>query len=189
MDEENSVPISNERIKKVQQKAQNLQAYCSENQQDAIQKIQVKCQQIKNYQVSTICRGHTTIYDEPVNDGGDDQALTPIESLLSALASCIEISWLTYLSIFKIKIERISVEVEGTLDIRYILCKADEFPPRYQSIKIVSYIVAGEVELKRKKIMRVFERVKATCGVGGSLHPAITKDYQIEIIESAVEAS
>lgn len=50
----------------------------------------------KNYLAEAKVRNHFLVFDEPVDLGGDDNAPTPVEYLLSALGACVSITLRMY---------------------------------------------------------------------------------------------
>ena len=142
-------------------------------------KMKVVCTQHDNFQLQVHCRNHVVRIDEPQISAGDDTAMTPVEMLLCSYASCLEVSWLVYASVFDAKIDSIAVEIEGEMDRRYTLGK-DEFPARYNKINVVFKIKSVE---KMERLNHILERVQKTCGVGGSLHPDIEKKFSIMLID------
>lgn len=50
----------------------------------------------KNYVAEASIRNHFVVIDEPVDLGGDDNAPTPVEYLLTAIGSCVAITLRMY---------------------------------------------------------------------------------------------
>ncbi len=144
-----------------------------------MKRMKVVCIQNQNFQIQVLCRDHIVLIDERQANGGDNSAMEPVEMLLCAYASCLEVSWLVYASVFDAKIDSITVEVDGEIDRRYKLGK-DDFPARYNRIDVVFKIKSSETT---KKLEHILDRVQKTCGVGGSLHPDIEKTFSIRLID------
>lgn len=177
--------IEKSRLDPIQENARKLQHTIEAWRKDEIsedvfmKKTKVVCSQQKNFQLQVQCREHMVHIDEPQLNGGDDTAITPVEMLLCAYASCLEVSWIVYASVFDAKVDSITVEIEGEMDRRYILGKK-EYPARYNKIDVVFNIKSEE---SMKKLNHILERVQKTCGVGGSLHPDIEKTFSIRLID------
>lgn len=61
-------------------------------------------------------RSFTVMMDEPLGAGGTDEAMTPVELLLSALGGCQTIFAYTFAKKHDIELEGFYVELEGDLD-------------------------------------------------------------------------
>ena len=178
--------LNSDRLKKIQSNVLNLQKLkkslspMEKEQTDAqfIKTTKVTCSQTENFQLQTQCRDHTLKIDEPLSNGGDNTAMTPVEMLLCAYAGCLEVSWIIYAEMFKAKIAGVSVEINGDLDMRYVL-GLEEFPPRYSSIAATFKVVSNDSMHKMEKIL---ERVKKTCCVGGSISSEIRKTFTINLV-------
>lgn len=70
---------------------------------------------------STTVREHSVEADEPRSFGGSDAAQSPVELLLSSLATCQAITYRLWAAELGIALERVGVEVEGVLDLRGFL--------------------------------------------------------------------
>jgi uncharacterized OsmC-like protein len=58
-------------------------------------------------------RGHKVLSDQPVENGGDDQAMTPPELMLASLGTCAAYYALQYLRIHKLPAEDLTIHVEA----------------------------------------------------------------------------
>lgn len=50
--------------------------------------MEVKVEHLEGVKFSVAARGHVIVNDQPVEDGGTDEGMTPPEMLLGSLASC-----------------------------------------------------------------------------------------------------
>ncbi len=82
--------------------------------------IIVRCEQA--YRTEIQIRQHTLIADEHIEDGGADEAPTPMEILIGTLGACIAVTTRAYAQRKGWALETISVEVELE---RF---KGDEYP-------------------------------------------------------------
>jgi uncharacterized OsmC-like protein len=115
--------------------------------------------------------------DEPSENGGDGSAPTPVEMLLSAVAGCTELTWITFCTVAGLAVEKIEVNVEGSLDRRYFAVPS--IPARLQSVKIISRVYTNEPE---EKVGQVHEKIKSLCPVAGSLNADIEKEHVLEVL-------
>lgn len=72
--------------------------------------------------------------DEPLDLGGDDTAMNPVELLLAALGTCQEIVYAAYGAVMGIPLDEIKVNVKGYLDLRGLLAMDDAIPAGYQRV-------------------------------------------------------
>lgn len=56
--------------------------------QDA-EKESMEISWVKGFQLAVEVRGHRIVTDQPVEDGGEDEGMTPVEMLVASLGSCI----------------------------------------------------------------------------------------------------
>ena len=61
-------------------------------------------------------RDFEVILDEPVDLGGNDKGMNPVEALLPAIAACKAIVIKAFVGRNRIKLNSVRVEVEGVLD-------------------------------------------------------------------------
>jgi uncharacterized OsmC-like protein len=81
---------------------------------------------------------HFTIdADEPFELLGRNTAPNPQELLLSALAACLTVGYVTAASMQGIVLEKLEVETAGLLDLRGFLCVDPSIPPGFETIRYV----------------------------------------------------
>ncbi len=153
-------------------------AKSSQPEKAFLNQIRAEARQVTNLQIRATVGDHAINVDEPEEKGGDGAAQSPVDTLVAALAACTEVNWVAYGTAFNLDIDKAVVEVEGTIDRRYVLAGAKGVPARLTAVKITSRVVTSA---PRDKIERVYEKVQQFCPVAGSLHPEIKKEYVLEI--------
>lgn len=73
---------------------------------------------------------------------GDNEGANPVEFLLHALAGCVTTTLVLHATARGIKIEELSTELEGDLDVRGLLGLDDSVSPGYQQIRIRMHVKA-----------------------------------------------
>jgi uncharacterized OsmC-like protein len=73
---------------------------------------------------------------------GDNEGANPVEFLLHALAGCVTTTLVLHATARGIKIEDLSTELEGDLDVRGLLGLDDSVSPGYQQIRIRMHVKA-----------------------------------------------
>ena len=94
----------------------------------------VTAKKVGDLEVSVDARGHKVTLDEPVAQGGTDKGMNPVELLLSSIAACQTVSTSIYAESMGIKIDEMSVEVEGDMDSAGFMGYA-KFRPGFTNIK------------------------------------------------------
>ena len=84
--------------------------------------------------VEVTARGHKIKVDEPIEGGGEDTGMNPVEMLLGSIAACQTISTSIYAESMGIKIDEMSIEVEGDMDSAGFMGYA-KFRPGYTNIR------------------------------------------------------
>ena len=107
------------------------------------QKVEVKWE--GNYISNAVIRKHNLKIDEPKSVNGDDLGPSPTELLLSAIAGC-ELSMISRQAFLqKIKIEKMSINISGLIDIRGFM-RIAEVPSGFQKINIELSIKSSETK-------------------------------------------
>ena len=99
-------------------------------------------------------RQHQLVVDEPPALGGADQGPNPIELVLGALGACQEITYKAYAAAMGIPLERVSVELEGDIDLRGFFGVDDSARPGFHTIR-------GRVTLESSAPSADLDRLKA----------------------------
>lgn len=84
--------------------------------------------------VEITARGHKIKVDEPIEGGGEDTGMNPVEMLLGSIAACQTISTSIYAESMGIKIDEMLIEVEGDMDSAGFMGYA-KFRPGYTNIR------------------------------------------------------
>lgn len=75
--------------------------------------MEVSAQYLENSKFEVAARGHRVICDQPVDNGGTDQGMTPPELLLAALATCATYYAAQYLKARKLPTQDLKVRVSA----------------------------------------------------------------------------
>ncbi len=91
--------------------------------------------------------------DEPQALGGTDTAPNPVEYILAALGSCQEITYRLYADALGIPVNRVSVRLEGDIDLRGLFNVDKSIRPGFQGItaEVTIDSPASENDLLRLK--------------------------------------
>lgn len=131
----------------------------------AIYEPRVSSRHVEGLFTETKVREHLVRSDYGEAAGGTNLAPNPIELLLSAMAACIEAAFYEFAVHQGYTIHSLSVEVEGTLDLRGLFM-IDDIAAGFKDVK---YIFTIETPDDERKIRELAEKVIAHCPVVDSL--------------------
>jgi putative redox protein len=131
----------------------------------ATYKPRVSSRHIEKLYTETNVREHLVKSDYGEAAGGSNKAPNPIELLLSAFAACIEAAFYEFAVHEGFTIKSLSVDVEGTLDLRGLFM-IDDVAAGFQDLR---YIFNIETPDDENKVRELAEKVVAHCPVVDSL--------------------
>ncbi|WP_298052917.1 OsmC family protein [uncultured Paenalcaligenes sp.] len=91
----------------------------------AVQQVKTSAHLQNGTVVQVSARGFQFVLDEPVDLGGTNTGMNPVEALLGALGACQAIVARVYAQKFGVQLDDFRVELEGDLDLDGFLDKAD----------------------------------------------------------------
>ncbi len=144
----------------------------------AIYKPKVLSQHIQGLYTEAKVREHVVKSDYGEAAGGTNLAPNPIELLLSAFAACIEAAFYEFAVHEGITVKSLSVDVEGTLDLRGLFMVDDSVSPGFQDIKYTFTIESPDDDAKVRDLAK---RVVAHCPVVDSLIRPVRISGEIRI--------
>jgi uncharacterized OsmC-like protein len=131
----------------------------------AIYKPKVASRHIRNLYTETQVREHLVKSDYGEAAGGENQAPNPIELLLSAFGACVEAAFYEFALHEGLTITSLSVDVEGTLDLRGLFM-IDDVSAGFKEVKFNFCIESPDDETR---VRALAEKVIAHCPVVDSL--------------------
>jgi putative redox protein len=136
--------------------------------ESAIYKPRVSSRHVQGLYTETRVREHLVKSDYGEAAGGTNLAPNPIEQLLAAVAACIEAAFYEFAVHAGYSITALTVDVEGTLDLRGLFM-IDDTPPRLHELV---YTFTVETPDDEHAIRELAEKVISHCPVVDSLlHP------------------
>ena len=131
----------------------------------AVYKPKVSSRHVEKLYTETLVREHLIGSDYAEAAGGTNKAPNPIELLLSAFAACIEAAFYEFALHEGFTIDSLSVDVEGTLDLRGFFM-IDDVSAGFKNVKYTFRIQTPDDE---KKVRQLAEKVISHCPVVDSL--------------------
>ncbi len=132
--------------------------------------MEVTAQFVENAKFEVSARGHRVICDQPLDNGGADEGMSPPEFLLASLATCAAYYAAQYLKARKLSTEDVKVRVTAE--------KAAQ-PARLASFKIEVTTVPG---LDARHLDGVLRAAKACL-----IHNTLLGSPSIEVVVNAAE--
>jgi uncharacterized OsmC-like protein len=106
-----------------------------------------------------VTRPHTIVIDEPVELLGKNEAPNPQEVLMAAFNSCIMVGYTVGAAMKNIKLEKLVIETEGTLDLRGFLGIDAAVKPGYETLHYRVHIKGNGT---KEQFQEIHETVCAT---------------------------
>ncbi len=136
----------------------------------------LKTHKVSVRQKNAVCmeveaRGVKTYIDEPIESGGTNLGLTPVEMLLASYGSCLAITVFIFASMKGIKIDDIKVEVEGDINNDGLIGIDPNMPTGYQNIRYHLNIKSNESEQTIRQLVEFSEK---KCPVSSTLKNGTT---------------
>jgi uncharacterized OsmC-like protein len=85
-------------------------------------------------QARTTARSFTIETDEPAPLGGTDKAIDPMELLLAAVGTCLQIGWVTHANRRGVEFRSLRIETRGDYDLSGYLAIDPNIPPGFLNI-------------------------------------------------------
>ncbi len=114
-------------------------------------------------------RGKKVIIDEPIELGGMDNAPNPVEYLLVALGSCLNILITSFAGKYRVEIKDVTVVVEGDLDPDGFMGKNPDVRTGFQEIR---YNIKIDSPSPEENIQRLLGHIERICPVKDTLSGA-----------------
>ncbi|TAN45631.1 MAG: OsmC family peroxiredoxin [Nitrospirae bacterium] len=147
----------------------------------AVYRPKVSSRHVSALYTETKVREHTVKSDYAEAAGGTDLAPNPIELLLAAFGACVEAAFYEFAEHEGLSVKGLSVDVEGTLDLRGLFMVDDTVPPGFQDLKYVFTIETGDNEAE---IIELAKKVIAHCPVVDSLVRPVKISGDIKVLAS-----
>jgi len=129
------------------------------------------------FHTKILIRDHEIISDQPFGFSGQNKGPKPSELVLAALAACQETTYRIFAEDMGIHIDKISVQLRGSQDLRGFMALDDEIPAGFTFIEgkvfIQSEASDEELELLRR-------RVDQHCPVLDDLKRPVEVNFSIE---------
>jgi len=110
-----------------------------------------------NTQVDITAGQHRFTIDEPPALGGQDAGASPVEHLLAALASCQIITAQVWAAKLDLRLEDVTVELTGPIDLRGFLGVSDQVRPGFGDVQVNVHLSGPEPDGAYEELIRKVE--------------------------------
>ena len=124
-------------------------------------------------------RSHTLQSDQPFGFEGTNKGPKPSELVLAALAACQETTWRIYAEHMQIPINRISVELRGTQDLRGFMNVSSKVPAGFQKVEGTVKI---DSPVSHDRLIELQKEVDAHCPVLDDLTRVVPVEFSVKKI-------
>lgn len=130
--------------------------------------------------VTSSVRGFELICDEPVESGGTNTGMNPVEALLSALGSCLTIAAYYLAESQGVKVESFGMDLEGDVDPDGFMGVNPDARNGFSEIRITPHIKCDADDEKAREFVKF---VKSRCPVSDNVAnptPIVMSDIVVE---------
>lgn len=117
--------------------------------------------------------------DEPLDSGGLDTGMTPVEALLGALAACKSVVTRVFARLHRIKLESIRIECVGDINTDGYMLKDKTAKKGFSHIKTIYHIKADNTP---EEIKNYIAFVESNCPVSDTIVNTPTMEEEINIL-------
>ncbi len=160
---------------------EQMQATLAENTHAGHVKFTSDSHQVNGLKSHAKLRNFELTVDEPPGLAGTDQGPNPVELILAALGTCQEITYRFYAAKMGIPLDRVSVTVRGSLDLRGFFAVDDNVRPGYKSIES---LVTLDSPAPQEDLARLVDAVEQHCPVLDVLTRGTPVKVTIEQVKS-----
>jgi len=123
-------------------------------------------------------RGFKVTVDEPVEQGGTNTSMNPLEMLLCALGGCLTLMVNAFARKFRVEVKSLSIELEGDFDSDGLTGRNPDARKGFSDIRYKMHIVSDSPE---ENISKLYEYIEKHCPVRDTLRGVnVSGEYVVE---------
>ncbi len=126
-------------------------------------------------QVEATSRDFKVLMDEPVEGGGTDKGMNPVELFLSAYGGCMTILAAMFAPEFDVKLDDFRVELAGDLDM-------DE-GSTYNGFQEIRFTFHVKSSSPKENVEKMAAAVESNCPIGNTLREKVRLVFQGVVME------
>ena len=131
-------------------------------------------------------RQHNLTVDEPPALGGADSGPNPVELILAALGTCQEITYRAYATALGIPLDKVSVTVEGDIDLRGFFAVDESVRAGYEAVRGTVHLESNASEEQLRQLRDV---VNGHCPVLDIISKPVPVELDLKITQPSVKAA
>lgn len=129
----------------------------------------------------TTARSFTIETDEPAPLGGTDQHVDPMELILAAVGTCLQIGWTTQAAKRGLDLRSLKIDVTGDFDLRGYLGIDETVRPGFQGIR---YDVTVDVDATDDELAEIKAAAEASSPMFDNAKNATPLEGQVRTVEA-----
>jgi uncharacterized OsmC-like protein len=131
-------------------------------------------------------RQHNLTVDEPPALGGTDSGPNPVELILASLGTCQEITYRAYATALGIPLDKVSVTVEGDIDLRGFFAVDESVRAGYEAVRGTVHLESSASE---EQLQQLRDVVNGHCPVLDIISQPVPVELDLKITQTSVEAA
>ena len=138
--------------------------------------FKISAQSESSTKVIAKARQFEIVIDEPQNFGGNDDAPTPVETLLASYAGCLNVVLHILAKEKKIKINHINIDIKGSINPQRLLGISNDDRAGFKSLDLEVKI---ESEADGETIEKLINDAKDRCPINDNLSNITPINFQL----------
>jgi len=118
------------------------------------------------------------VIDEPEDLGGNDEAASPVEYLLSAFAGCINVMGHLIATELEFELRGLTIDIVGELDPARLFGTSNENRAGYQAIEAT---LKPDCDADEETLKKWVEAIESRCPVSDNLSHATPVDLKVKL--------
>jgi len=138
-------------MNELQETVKGMQKMMSKDPKMALGTVEVDTTLKEKFECTSEMGEFNMVVDEPETFGGTNHGPSPLSVLLTALATCQEITYRTHANLLDIPLRSVRIHAEGDIDVRGYLAVDKSVRPGFSEIRLSAEIDsdASDEELKK----------------------------------------
>jgi len=138
-------------MSELQETVKEIQKMMSKDPEMALGTVEVDTALKAKFECTSEMGEFNMVVDEPETFGGTNHGPNPLSVLLTAIATCQEITYRTHASLMDIPLRSVRIHAEGDIDVRGYLAVDKSVRPGFSEIRLSAEIDsdASDEELKK----------------------------------------
>ena len=138
--------------------------------------VSVELSSKEKFTVESQARKHTVIIDQPVEGGGNDAGMTPLEYLFVSLGGCMVTVGVIIARQKHLPVNKIEAHIEGEIDTDVLMGKRNDIRPGFTNIT-VKMMIDGNLTYEEKE--KFVKEIEARCPISDNLSNTTPVKFEV----------